>query len=502
MRAGVVVAIGLVLAVTSVGSVAHTARHTPPNPALARFYHQQLTWQSCAAYVELADERARCAWVRVPLDYARPSGQTIEIAISRIPASGKRKGALVFLQGGPGYSGLWLADQARDTEVAQRFDRIGIDPRGIGASRPAVRCVSHAEIDEMRAELPIPNTPTGIAHAEADARDYVDACLAENTPDLLAHIGTREGVQDLDIVRAVLDEEKLTAVGYSYGTFTATMYAERFPDRVRALVLDGAVDPSLPADERMVAQIASFQSTFDAFAVACTRLAVDCPLGDDEARANDVLRHLLSPLLAASAPTLDHRGLSYYDAEQAIIGALYRDANWELLTDALRELRDGRGDLLLKLADWQWERRPDGTYPGHGDAGSAISCVDNRAAADRASRARVDAAYRRAAPFLDDGRATGQAPRDVCAFWPVPATLRAHPVDIKHLPPTVVVSTTGDPATPHAEGIALAKQLNARLLTFSGWQHTVVFDGNVCIDYAVTRYLVDLVLPPPDIVCG
>ncbi|GEM34801.1 protease [Nocardia neocaledoniensis NBRC 108232] len=383
--------------------------------------------------------------MEVPLDYADPGGRVIQVAISRTEATGDRLGSVLFLPGGPGQSGLWMANEATATQIARRFDRIGIDPRGIGASRPALSCRTAREIDAWRALPPSANTPAGIATTEAEFRDCAELCARNNGTDLLAHLGTREAAQD--------------------------------------------------------PQIAGFQHAFDSFATHCAWVRSECALGYDEYLASDALRELLEPLLTAPAPTTDPRGLSYSDAVEAVLFSLYHQNGWDDLATGLAELRAGRGDTLLWLADWSWGRREDGTYPRSSDAHAAIRCVDGPPTHDREAVARLDVDYRRAAPFLDDGRGTGAAPKDLCAFWPVPNTLEPHPLSIPGLPRTVVVSTTGDPATPHEEGIALARRLGAVLLTYRGNQHTVAFQGNRCVDYAVARYLIDLVPPPDEFVC-
>ncbi|MFF2084416.1 alpha/beta fold hydrolase [Nocardia sp. NPDC058176] len=498
-----VIAVGV--GVTSCGASADdpgTAR-TPPAPGLERFYDQRVSWAECDSYDVYIDDTEppiRCARIDVPLDYARPDGTVVQIALSRVEASERRIGSVLMLPGGPGGSGLWMANYGRDTEIAQRFDRIGFDPRGVGDSIPAVACLTGPETDAERAEPPLENTPEGIAAAELDLIDYAEACERRNGRDLLAHLGTREVSQDMDVVRAVLDEERLTAVGYSYGTRLGSAYAERFPQRVRALVLDGAVDPSADPVDDAVTQAAGFQQAFEAFAAACV-LDSGCPLGTDAATAVRSFQELLEPLRTAPAYTDDPRGLSYNDAVSGVIWSLYWEDAWETLTAGLAELREGYGDVLLQVADQLEDRRDDGTYAGFTDAFHVIRCVDTPRIHDRAVVARLDAEYRRAAPFLDDGRATGAAPKELCAFWPVPNTTEPHTLSIPDLPRTVVVSTTGDPATPHSDGIALARQLDAALITYEGNQHTVALQGVSCVDDAVIRYLVDLETPADGLLC-
>lgn len=475
-----------------------------PIPAgLESFYDQTLQWESCAGYstdgtVFSAD--TECARVSVPLDYADPEGQTVSVAISRVEASGDRIGSILFNPGGPGSSGLYLAEQAGGTAISDRFDRIGFDPRGIGASEPEVRCLTASEVDEERREPDVDVSPEGIAATEAERRDYAAKCVERTGADVLEHVGTREVVRDMDVIRAVLGDEKLTYLGYSYGTRIGTAYAEEFPDNVRAMVLDGALDPEQSPVDEAVAQGAAFQTAFDQFAADCAQTDT-CPLGPDPAAAVANFRALVDPLIDETASTTDPRGLSYDDAMTGVAQALYSQQLWRLLRAGLTELSEGRGDTLLRLADTYTGRLEDGTYTNIEDAFNAVRCVDGPPTTDRAEADEADARYRQAAPFADDGRSTGQAPLDVCAFWPVPNTSDPHVVNIEGLPTVVVVSTTEDPATPYQAGVDLAQQLRGDLITYRAAQHTVVFSGVECIDTPVVDYLVDLTPPGDGLQC-
>lgn len=471
----------------------------PIPPGLETFYNRTLKWESCDRYntdgTELGDS-VECAKVNVPLDYADPTGTTIEVAISRTRAAGEKIGSILMNPGGPGSSGLYLATQADGTAIADRFDRIGFDPRGIGASEPEVRCLTPEEVDEERREPDVDVSPEGIEDTEAEHRDYAAQCVERTGADVLAHVGTREVVRDMDVIRAVLGDEKLTYLGYSYGTRIGTAYAEEFPSNVRAMVLDGALDPDQSPVDEAVAQGAAFQTAFDQFAADCAQTQT-CPLGTDSARAVAEFRSLVDPLIDQPAETTDPRGLSYDDALTGAQQALYSQQLWRLLRAGLNELGDGRGDTLLRLADTYSGRLEDGSYTNIDDAFNAVRCVDGPPTTDRAAADEADARFRAAAPYLDDGRATGNAPLDLCAFWPVPNTSDPHVVDVEGLPTLVVVSTTNDPATPYQAGVELAAQLRGNLVTYDGTQHTVAFSGVDCIDDPLVNYLVDLV-PPGD----
>ena len=201
----------------------------------------------------------------------------------------------------------------------------------------------------------------------------------------------------MDIIRAVAGSEPgeaMNFLGYSYGTRLGAEYAARFPDRVRTMVLDGAVDPDADPIEEIVAQAAGFQGAFDDYADDCTA-GSNCPLGTDPDRAVAEFRALVDPLVDRPASTDDPRGLSYNDAMTGVQQALYSPGLWRLLTVGLRELRTGTGDTLLDLADQYEGRRSDGTYSNVDDAFNAIRCVDDPRITDRAVVGEADTRYRR-----------------------------------------------------------------------------------------------------------
>nr|BFF04302.1 hypothetical protein GCM10020241_59770 [Streptoalloteichus tenebrarius] len=315
---------------------------------------------------------------------------------------------------------------------------------------------------------------------------------------MLATIGTRDVARDVEVLRAALGDAKLTYLGYSYGTRIGTAYAEAFPDRVRAMVLDGAVAPQEDPVTQQVKQVTGFQRSFDAFARWCAQQS-GCALGTDPARAVPSFRALVDPLRDQPAPALD-RKLSSSDATNGVIQALYDEKLWPFLHKGLQELADGRGDELLRLADLYLDRDRDGRYLRSSELQVAVNCVDGGAVADREVLKEAERRARAAAPFLDDGRPVVDV-LEPCAYWPVPPTGGPHEPRVDGLPTTLVISTTGDPATPYQAGVDLARALRARLVTFEGEQHTVALRGVSCVDDAVTRYLVDLALPDEGLTC-
>jgi len=450
-------------------------------------------------------EGAECGMLSVPVDYDKPDGDIARIALLRVPATGQKIGSLVVNPGGPGESGVKAAASLATMlpeSVRERFDIVGFDPRGVGYSTPAVVCNSDADNDALRADVNgVEYTPEGVEYNEQQAKEFVQRCLDKMGEEFLANVGTVNVIKDLDAIREALGDEKLTYLGYSYGTRIGSGYAEQYPDKVRAMILDGAVDPNADPIEENVRQAAAFQKAFDDYAADCAK-SPDCPLGTDPAKAVEVYHSLVDPLVEKPAETTDSRGLSYNDATVGTILPLYSPSMWGLLTRALTELKEGRGDTMLKLADMYMKRDAKGRYENSTDVRVAVNCMDKPAVTDRAKVVEQDRRTREAAPFLSYGEFTGHAPLSTCAFWPVPPTGERHEIKVDGLPPILVVSTLNDPATPYQAGVDLAKQLGGTVLTFDGTQHTVVFQGDPCIDDWAARYLIDVTVPPPDTRCS
>ena len=481
-----------------------------PPPELAEFYGQQIAFGPCAPYATsavdeqlFADDRFDCARVQVPLDYTDPDGPRGEVALLRAKARGEKIGSLLVNPGGPGGSGMnfvaALGPIWDNTPVGERFDVIGFDPRGVGASTPRAECFTDAETD--RGEQP---SPYLFDVTDARTAGEIARHCTERTGgvEALTSVGSGNVVQDMDVLRAVLGDEQLTYLGYSYGSELGGMYAERFGQNLRAMVIDGAVDPERTEAEFRQSQFASFQKAFDELAVSCAA-AADCPLGTDPARATAAFQDLVRPLLDRPAPTADGRGLTYEDAIQAVQPALFTEAQWPMVIQGLTELAAGRGDVLMGMRDAALGRGPDGGYGGalNVDANLAIRCMDNprRSPEENTELARE---ARETAPFLDPGRPVEQAHYE-CEAWPEPVS-RSLPwldgdVDV---PPTLTVSVTGDPGTPHQGGVNMARLLGGSLLTVEGAQHGVaLFGQSGCVDGIVTDYLIDLQTPPADARC-
>ncbi|MBJ7399941.1 alpha/beta hydrolase [Mycolicibacterium sp.] len=496
-RAGRIGSALFVCAVVASGVIAGPAEATPGADQTTA---AKPVWGSCDRFITDAFlPTAECTDVPVPIDEADPAGAQAQLAVIRIPATGKRLGSLLMNPGGPGASAVdlvvSLSDVLSDSPITEHFDLVGFDPRGVGYSTPELRCRTDAEFDAWRREPMVDYSKAGVAVIEGFNRTLAQQCLDQMGKPFLAGVGTASAAKDMDAVRQALGEDQINYLGFSYGTELGTAYVQRFPNRVRTMVLDGAIDPNQNVINSLVDQMAGFQLAFTDYAADCAKSS-DCPLGTDPAQFVNRYLQLVDPLVAKPAATSDPRGLSYADAHIGTINALYTPRYWKYLTRGLLALKRGtNADALLLLADDYQRRDDDGHYSNSQDAFNAIRCVDSPTPSDPALWADADRRIRERAPFLSYGEFTGFGPRDLCAFWPVPTTSAPHVASPAPPGSVVVVSTTHDPATPYQAGVDLARQLNAPLITYEGTQHTAVFGGDACVDDTIIGYLVDRVVP-------
>lgn len=481
--------------------------------ALDQFEDQELDWGSCADFAITAlDEEyfplvpeAECSRLTVPLDYADPNGDTASVAVVRIPARGESMGPLLFNPGGPGGAGLigtiGASTLMTESAITERFDLVGFDPRGVGATEPAVDC----GLSDGSAEAAALLSKMGTAFSpltEDDTKALVARC-AEGSGglDALANTGTRTTAKDMDILRAALGEKQLSFLGQSYGTRLGAVYAEEFPENVRAMILDGAFDPNLGSKERLLASYVGFQTAFESMAAFCATQA-DCPLGTDPNAATAALQDLLQPLGENPVPAGDAE-LDFASALGGVMGGLYAPELWPLVIAGLQEVEEGRGDQLMQLANGIGGVTDEGVSSNQVDASIAINCVDETLLrADDLADLRDDTYAQ--APMMDPGTTSEDELRDRCADFPVTGQLDIpYAQDIEGLPPTLVVSLTGDATTPHTNAIALAETLGSTLLTVDGEGHTVIAKGvSACADAIAAAYLIDLELPEEAPTCA
>ncbi|MFI8166498.1 alpha/beta hydrolase [Streptomyces sp. NPDC085931] len=465
-------------------------RSTPA--ALSPYYAQKPAWRGCGV------PGFQCATIKAPLDYAKPSAGDVRLAVTRKKATGpgERLGSLLVNPGGPGGSAIGYvqayAGIGYPAEVRARYDMVAVDPRGVARSEP-VECLDGPAMDTYTRT---DTTPDDVRETDGLVKAYqtfAEGCGAD-APRLLRHVSTAETARDMDIVRAALGDEKLNFVGASYGTFLGATYAGLFPNRTGRLVLDGAMDPSLPARRLNLEQTAGFETAFRSFARDCVRQA-GCPLGAKGASPEQVgenLKAFFEKLDARPVPTgdADGRRLTESLATTGVIAAMYDEGSWEQLREALTSaMKENDGSGLLVLSDSYYERDADGRYSNLMFANAAVNCLDlppSFATPDEVRAALPE--FEKASPVFGEGLAWAALN---CAYWPVHATGEPHRIEAKGAAPIVVVGTTRDPATPYRWAQALAGQLSsARLLTYDGDGHTAYGRGSSCVDRTINAYLV------------
>lgn len=496
-------------------------------------------WRPCGDGVQ-------CATLPVPLDYANPAAGTITLAVVRRPARepGRRIGSLVYLEGGPGVSGvnsIKTYPQLFDSVVGNRFDIVGFDQRGVGASAP-VRCLTDAEkttaLTDVLGGAPARASAAGggagggagagrsasgtsgtagtagteqSAITDFDGTAASDRLVAEGcqrwSGKELPYVSTAAAARDLDVLRAALGERRLTAYGASYGSELGATYAALFPTHLRALVLDAVVDPRMsitdPLAETLL-QAKAFDAALNAFLAACAASAT-CPFGHGDPFGHYdrlVARIAKHPIYAKGKDVDTTRPVDSGVLTSAVLQLLYSQQQWPILALALLLADDeGDGSVLLSLADQQSGRRADGSYDNSFDANTAINCADQRYPTDLAVYRRFAAQLAREAPRIGSTLALGGL---TCAFWKVKVASRyTGPFVAKGAPPILLVGTTGDPATPYAEARSLAAQLSSGvLLTWRSYTHGAYEGPSTCVHDAIDDYLVDLVVPKPGTVCS
>jgi pimeloyl-ACP methyl ester carboxylesterase len=474
---------------------------TPEPSTLAQYYGQHLDWHSC-------DNGFQCARLLVPFDYAHPGTKRFSLPVVRLPAGepAHRIGALVINPGGPGGSGVQYALGARSEfprAALARFDIVGIDPRGVAGSEPALTCMTGPQLDTYLATNEMPANQAQLDQVVTQAKLYAARC-EKNSGALLRYVSTQNAARDLDVLRAALGEPRLTFLGKSYGTYLGAWYAQLFPRRVRALVLDGAVDPATPTVQADMVQAEGFQVALRSFTTWCLA-GSGCPLGTGPATSADQAAARLQALLvrANSRPLTSRLGTGQV-ADGALLlngvaAGLYSRSTWPALKTGLASAFNGDGTILLQLANLLLERNPDGTYSNLLDADTAISCVDKPWPRSLTAWQAAASAAGRAAPLFGAPIVWGNLP---CAYWPVPSDPLPS-IKGAGAAPILVVGTTRDPATPYRQARALAADLSSGvLLGWNGDGHTAYGQGSACVDTIVNDYLISLKVPRSGTVCG
>ena len=435
-----------------------------------------------------------CGTVAVPLDYANPAGPSVQIAVNRRRATNpsQRIGSLLVNPGGPGISGTDFAanNYSAWSGLTPYFDVVGFDPRGVGKSQP-IKCLSDSQLDAFNFADAWPDDPGELQTLTDEAKTLAADCQQRNGA-LLGHVDTVTAARDLDQIRAGLGDPKITYFGYSYGTFLGLTYEHLFPTRVRALVLDSVLDPSIDEATLTIVQAKGFEKDLDDYLAACESGHPACPFtgGDPKGQLLAMLERLdKSPIPVGS------RSLNSTLALTGILYTMYFDPSqsWPYLSQALDSAAQGDGSLLMRFADAYLERDQSGHYSNSLEANYAINCLDHPLPSDPNYFSDRAKQLQQAAPVFGPFVAYSDLP---CRYWPVPPTRVPEVLDAPGAPPIVLVGQTGDPATPYEWAQAVHGQVaSSVLITRIGNGHGG-YDVSSCVRALVNPYLIHLTVPP------
>jgi len=510
------VLVTIVTATVGATLFAPPAQATPSGPSAA--VATEVVWTDCRDGFE-------CAEVPVPLDHDDPRGEQIGLSVVRLPAGdpSQRIGSLMLNPGGPGGSGVEFVrgvGKVLPLEVRARFDIVGFDPRGINLSTP-LRCFG--TFDEALSVLPpfaFPDTPAE-EQVQREADDRLAAACAERGGPVRDQMSSADAARDMDVLRGAFGDEQLNYLGFSYGSVLGQNYANLFPERVGAFVIDGVVDPiawstgygpdaeSTPVATR-IGSAAGAQATLDEYFRLCDAAGADCAFAGNSAARFAALADRLraQPLLITDPVTGETFAVTYNDLIGLTLGVLYAPAIWSdvafLFADIEQQVSPAA--LGLRLAgirtDLGLAPATQEQYPNFVEGSPGVTCSDSvnprsfeayQAAADEA-----EARYGRFGPIWNW---TWSA----CRSWPTTAGEDRYlgPWTAETASPVLVVGNQFDPATPYQGAVTASELLpNSRLLTYAGWGHTAFSSaGNYCVDSHVTRYLVAGELPEAGTVC-
>ncbi|WP_052318914.1 alpha/beta hydrolase [Streptomyces pluripotens] len=473
--------------------------------AAARAARVGIHWRDCPADWRL-EKPIQCGWVKVPLNYAHPYGKQIKLAVDRIGNTGTRKerqGALVYNPGGPGGSGLRFprrvtAKNAVWAKVAQAYDFVGFDPRGVGHSAP-ISCVDPQEFVKAPKPDPVPDREADKTAQRKLARAYAEGC-AERSGAMLPHMTTPNTARDLDVIRAALGERKLNYLGVSYGTYLGAVYGTLFPGHVRRMVVDSVVNPARSniwyranlnqdvAFERRWKDWEGWVASHDtAFHLGTTRAAVQAEWLRLRATAKE---HPIGGVVGPAELIAFFQSAPYYDGAWAPIARVfskYVAGDTQALVDAAApDPSDTAGNIAAENSNAVY---------------TAVECTDAKWPTSWKKWDRDNTRLNRKYPFMTWDNAWMNLP---CATWPAkqqtPVDVRTH----RGLPRVLIVQSTRDAATPYAGAVELHQRFRgSRLITEkNAGSHGVTSLVNPCINQRVDAYLLDGRLDGADVTCS
>ncbi|MGW4289748.1 alpha/beta hydrolase [Streptomyces sp. NPDC004673] len=473
--------------------------------AAARAAKAGIDWQDCPADWGL-EKPIQCGWVSVPLDYAKPNGKQIKLAVDRMGNTGtkeERQGALIYNPGGPGGSGLRFprrvtTKSALWTNTAKAYDFVGFDPRGVGHSAP-ISCVDPQEFVKAPKADPVPANEADKRAQRKLARQYAEGC-AERSGAMLPHMTTPNTARDLDVIRAALGEKKLNYLGVSYGTYLGAVYGTLFPGHIRRMIVDSVVDP---ARENIWYQANLNQD-----------IAFEGRWKDwqDWVAANDAAFHLGTTRAAVQGQWLKLRATAAKSPLGGVVGpaelisffqsAPYYDSSWVPVATAFSKYVAGDTQALVDAAAPDLSDTAGNISAENGNAVyTAVECADAKWPTSWQKWDRDNTRLHKDYPFMTWANAWMNLP---CATW---GAKQHTPVEVgthKGLPPVLIVQSTNDAATPYAGAVSLHQRFKgSRLITEKGaGSHGVTGLVNPCINQRVDAYLLSGKLDSSDVTCA
>ena len=452
-----------------------------------------ISWTACPE----SPAPFECGQLAVPFDYDNPSADSFVLSLMRRPAEipASRIGSLLVNPGGPGFGGTAVAEQAEwyfSTELLEQFDVVGWDPRGTGASTPAVDCTE--DYDRYFGIDSPPNDEVAKQKMIDLTQEFVDLCVERNG-EMLKYISTEASARDMDSIRKALNEDKISYFGFSYGSELGATWVTLFPDTVRAAVFDGASDPNANGFDQAISQLKGFEQQLTAFLADCAK-RVSCKIynnGKPAALFDQLAVDIdTKPIVVSSDRTPVTQGVFY----TAVVQAMYSNTLWPQLETALADAAKGNGAQLLALYDDYFQRQPDGSYGNELEAFLAISCLDDPEGSTVADVDADVARFAAAAKRLGENFGYGYA----CALWPHRVAERVV-VTGKGAGPIVVIGTTGDAATPLASTRKAAKNLEQGVLVIVEADRHTGYGLNSCVVQNVDAYLISLKAPKNETYC-
>lgn len=469
--------------------------------ALEPYYAQDVGWTLCEGGLT-------CGTIEAPMDWFAPDdGRSIELSVVVRPATGVAQGSMLYNPGGPGASGVDYVQQYGQyllaPEVLSQYNLVGFDPRGVSRSTPITCYDDPSTLYDYLYDIPDGPAPEPLSDADLqqqldEAATFADACL-QYTGDALEFMGTEQAASDMDLIRALLGEERLQYLGVSYGTLLGATYAGLFPDRVGRFVLDAAVAPDATDAEGTLFQAGGFELALRNWMADCLS-AGSCPLDApsvDEGMLQ--LGSLFDELEASPLVASDGRELGSGSMFTAIAANLYSPQQWGALRSIVADVLAGEADSAFAAADGYYGVNPDGTFADNSfEALIGVNCLDAPAVTDfdevRANAEQVRAAAPTLWRFF-----TGMS---ACAAWPFEATREPQVITAPGAEPIIVIGGRNDPATPYEQSVSLASQLESGvLISVDAEGHSQYNQGNACVDDPVNAYFLTGAAPSSDIDC-